>query len=229
LGLKVEQFFIYALTIPNYDKRGEESVQIAQAKQIQIMHKAPVISSDYVETSKKGILLVCTEEQIKTYILPSIRAKHKMKLTALEGLRIKSVTVIDGNIYAVMNNGKVRVYNLGPKGDIQPQLSFDIVNADEPNAISSMRINKSGILYYKSSVSQIDRYAFNLAGSKTIEARPNCRLNKTEDFYGVYSPSSTTTSTMKQVPSTKINSVKKERTTEESTLSQDEVHSFVYI
>ena len=81
------------------------------------------------------------------------------------------------------------------------------VNADEPNAISSMRINKSGILYYKSNASQIDRYAFNLPGSKTIEARPNCRLNKTDNFYG-YSASSTTTSTMKQVPSTKINSVK---------------------
>ena len=97
------------------------------------MHKAPVISTDYVETSKKGVLLVCTEEQIKTYILPSIRARHKIKLTALEGLRIKSVTVIDGNIYAVMNNGKVRVYDVGPKGDIHPQLSFDMNNFKKKN------------------------------------------------------------------------------------------------
>ena len=105
---------IHSLNIPPTDKRTTEELSCELVKEIQLQHRAPVLAIsivnnkdipiDYDEKKESGgggdeeagetshRLIVCSEEQIKSFTLPTLKSgRHKLKLTANEGSRIRKV------------------------------------------------------------------------------------------------------------------------------------------
>ncbi|XP_046389547.1 lethal(2) giant larvae protein homolog 1 isoform X2 [Ischnura elegans] len=104
--------FVFTITVPNWKKRMEEDVSCQLGKEIQLKHRAPVISITVVDGSavplpepleiENGIapqpdnsaphkVLICSEEQFKLFSLPSLKPLGKLKLTAHEGARVRRV------------------------------------------------------------------------------------------------------------------------------------------
>ncbi|XP_071444804.1 lethal(2) giant larvae protein homolog 1 isoform X2 [Hetaerina americana] len=104
--------FVFTITVPNGQKRMEEDVSCQLGKEIQLKHRAPVISITVVDGSavplpepleiEKGVapqpdnsaphkVLICSEEQFKMFSLPGLKPLGKLKLTAHEGARVRRV------------------------------------------------------------------------------------------------------------------------------------------
>ncbi|KAG8233909.1 hypothetical protein J437_LFUL005237 [Ladona fulva] len=104
--------FVFTIAIPSGQKRMEEDVSGQLGKEIQLKHRAPVISIAVVDGNavplpeplevEKGLapqpdnsaphrVLICSEEQFKMFSLPSLKPLWKLKLTAHEGARVRRV------------------------------------------------------------------------------------------------------------------------------------------
>ena len=101
-GTNSGQVMVFLLTIPANveDKRKEDKVTCILGKEIQLKHRAPVISiqvldvrgfplTDCKEAPHK--VLIASEEQFKMFLLPTLKPCGKCKVTAHEGARIRKV------------------------------------------------------------------------------------------------------------------------------------------
>ena len=162
------------------------------AKCIQLQHKAPIVgvritkhgggkmdhvSSEKISNSKstnsgQSLLTICTEEQIKTFTLPQLKSKKKLKITALEGTKIKNIQFIKEDVLTgVLNNGTVRVFKLNTSnGVIKGEFDFNVVTRDNLAAVNSMMVLPNGSLTYRSGTSQIERYRFNFRDLHTTSS-----------------------------------------------------------
>jgi len=247
--------YIYGLLVPDYHRRGDDLVVSNYAKCIQLQHKAPIVgvritkhgggnmdhvSSEKISSSKSAntghsLLTICTEEQIKTFSLPQLKSKKKLKITALEGTKIKNVQFIKEDVLTgVLNNGTVRVFKLNTSnGAIKGEFDFNVVTRDNLAAVNSMMVLPNGSLTYRSGTSQIERYRFNFGDvhasssmqriekSSGLRSKSLCKLTSNVD-YSVHSGSTVKDS----AAGTAISFEVKEGITEESTITQDEIHSF---
>ncbi|GLG99593.1 Uncharacterized protein, isoform B [Gryllus bimaculatus] len=104
--------FVFTITVPGGQKRTEEDVSCQLGKEIQLKHRAPVISvsildgasvplpdpleverglAKQVDTGTPHRVVICSEEQFKIFTLPSLKPFCKFKLTAHEGSRVRRV------------------------------------------------------------------------------------------------------------------------------------------
>ena len=101
-GTNSGQVMVFLLTIPanEEEKRKEDKVTCILGKEIQLKHRAPVISiqvldvrgfplTDCKEAPHK--VLIASEEQFKMFLLPTLKPCGKCKVTAHEGARIRKV------------------------------------------------------------------------------------------------------------------------------------------
>ncbi len=106
------------ITLPEGDeKRTSEEVSCQLAKEIKLQHRAPVLHIAVVDGRDFALghhppigemtptpatyegghrAILCSEEQLKSFHLPTLKpGRHKYKLTAMEGGRIRKVQMVN--------------------------------------------------------------------------------------------------------------------------------------
>ena len=117
-GTNSGSIFAYSITIPEEDNRSDSHVVAEVGKELRLRHHAPVVSilildkngvplpngkdvesgrEKAADMSGQHSLLICSEEQFKIFSLPTLRARNKEKLTAIDGSRIRRIAMIKVN------------------------------------------------------------------------------------------------------------------------------------
>ncbi|XP_041364790.1 lethal(2) giant larvae protein homolog 1-like isoform X2 [Gigantopelta aegis] len=174
--------YIYNLTVPS-DNRSTQEVTCTLAKEIKLKHRAPVISlaitdgrarvlPDALEVQHERAkapdmsgphhVIIISEEQLKSFTLPSLKPRWKFKLTALDGSRIRKVAFVnfrtdnysEFDIACLSNLGDLSVYAVT---SLRQQMVVSAIRKDDINGISSFVFTKDGQGFYLHSPSEISR------------------------------------------------------------------------
>ncbi|KAK2536857.1 Llgl2 [Columba livia] len=197
--------YAFCLRVPPAERRMDEPVRAEQAKEIQLMHRAPVVGilvldgrstplpeplevahdlSKSPDMQGSHQLLVVSEEQFKVFTLPKVSSKLKLKLTALEGCRVRKVTVANfgscktddysENDLAVLTNlGDIQIISLP---FLKLQIRFPCIRKEDVSGIASCVFTKYGQGFYLISPSEFER--FSLSTKWLVE--PRCVVDMLE-------------------------------------------------
>nr|XP_012309140.2 lethal(2) giant larvae protein homolog 2 isoform X2 [Aotus nancymaae] len=197
--------YAFSLRVPPAERRMDEPVQAEQVKEIQLMHRAPVVGilvldghsvplpeplevahdlSKSPDMQGSHQLLVVSEEQFKVFTLPKVSAKLKLKLTALEGSRVRRVSVAHFGSRRVEDYGEHHLAVLTNLGDIQvvslphlkPQVRYSCIRREDVSGIASCVFTKYGQGFYLISPSEFER--FSLSTKWLVE--PRCLVDSAE-------------------------------------------------
>uniref|UniRef100_A0A8C2UUZ1 LLGL scribble cell polarity complex component 2 n=2 Tax=Chinchilla lanigera TaxID=34839 RepID=A0A8C2UUZ1_CHILA len=190
--------YAFSLRVPPAERRMDELVWAEQAKEIQLMHRAPVVGilvldghsiplpeplevahdlSKSPDMQGNHQLLVVSEEQFKVFTLPKVSAKLKLKLTALEGSRVRRVGVAHFGSCRAEDYGEHHLAVLTNLGDIQvvslpllkPQVRYSCIRQEDVSGIASCVFTKYGQGFYLISPSEFER--FSLSTKWLVEPR----------------------------------------------------------
>ncbi|XP_063097716.1 LLGL scribble cell polarity complex component 2 isoform X6 [Cavia porcellus] len=190
--------YAFSLRVPPAERRMDETVWAEQAKEIQLMHRAPVVGilvldgcsiplpeplevahdlSKSPDMQGSHQLLVVSEEQFKVFTLPKVSAKLKLKLTALEGSRVRRVGVAHFGSCQAEDYGEHHLAVLTNLGDIQvvslpllkPQVRYSCIRREDVSGIASCVFTKYGQGFYLISPSEFER--FSLSTKWLVEPR----------------------------------------------------------
>uniref|UniRef100_A0A8C8S0Z8 LLGL scribble cell polarity complex component 2 n=1 Tax=Pelusios castaneus TaxID=367368 RepID=A0A8C8S0Z8_9SAUR len=197
--------YAYCLRVPPAERRMDEPVRAEQAKEIQLMHRAPVVGilvldgrstplpeplevahdlSKSPDMQGSHQLLVVSEEQFKVFTLPKVSSKLKLKLTALEGCRVRKVAVTNfgscktddysENDLAILTNlGDIQIISLP---FLKLQIRYPCIRKEDVSGIASCVFTKYGQGFYLISPSEFER--FSLSTKWLIE--PRCVVDTPE-------------------------------------------------
>ncbi|KAF1469650.1 hypothetical protein FQV08_0005573, partial [Pygoscelis antarcticus] len=203
--------YAFCLRVPPAERRVDEPVRAEQAKEIQLMHRAPVVGilvldgrstplpeplevahdlSKSPDMQGSHQLLVVSEEQFKASItqevftLPKVSSKLKLKLTALEGCRVRKVMVANfgscktddysENDLAVLTNlGDIQIISLP---FLKLQIRYPCIRKEDVSGIASCVFTKYGQGFYLISPSEFER--FSLSTKWLVE--PRCVVDMPE-------------------------------------------------
>eukprot|EP00795_Rhopilema_esculentum_P009139 gene9139-16801_t len=209
-GTNSGSIFVYSITIPDEERRQENSIAAEVGKEIKLRHHAPVVSINILD--KNGVplpslkeveagrekpadatgphsLLICSEEQLKIFALPTLRPKNKEKLTAIDGSRVRRIGMIkvpakkeeetvDYHCMACLTNlGDIVVYAVP---SLRPHMKTNAIKKDNICAIHSTVLTRNGQGFYLRSNTEIQ--GFCLTVNEIV--KPNCVLSpedSTED------------------------------------------------
>ncbi|XP_030780031.1 lethal(2) giant larvae protein homolog 2 isoform X2 [Rhinopithecus roxellana] len=178
---------------------------LRDTKEIQLMHRAPVVGilvldghsvplpeplevahdlSKSPDMQGSHQLLVVSEEQFKVFTLPKVSAKLKLKLTALEGSRVRRVSVAHFGSRRAEDYGEHHLAVLTNLGDIQvvslpllkPQVRYSCIRREDVSGIASCVFTKYGQGFYLISPSEFER--FSLSTKWLVE--PRCLVDSAE-------------------------------------------------
>lgn len=203
VGTNGGHVYIYTVTVPQ-EKRSENEVAAVLAKEIKLRHKAPVMSIAVVDGRTKILpdplevqharakepqgnnhsVVICSEEQLKIFTLPHLKAKWKYKITAVNGSRIRKVAFInfrsrsddnysECNIACLNNQGELSVYSVST---LRQQLEASCLRREDINGISSFTFSKNGQGFYLQSASEYARVTL----SARCATEPTCSLELKE-------------------------------------------------
>ncbi|MGH0142527.1 UNVERIFIED_CONTAM: hypothetical protein FKN15_055416 [Acipenser sinensis] len=189
--------YAYSLRVPPVERRMEEQITAEPAKEIQLMHRAPVVGilildgrgaplpeplevahdlSRSPDMHGSHHLLVISEEQFKMFTLPKVSAKMKLKLTAMEGSRVRKVSVVSFNskmedysengLAVLTNQGDLHVISLP---SIKIQVCYSCIRKEDVSGIASCVFTKYGQGFYLISPSEFER--FTLSARWLVEPR----------------------------------------------------------
>ncbi|KFQ09141.1 Lethal(2) giant larvae protein 2, partial [Haliaeetus albicilla] len=190
--------YAFCLRVPPAERRMDEPVRAEQAKEIQLMHRAPVVGILVLDGRSNPLpeplevahdlskspdmqgshqLLVVSEEQFKVFTLPKVSSKLKLKLTALEGCRVRKVTVANfgscktddysENDLAVLTNlGDIQIISLP---FLKLQIRYPCIRKEDVSGIASCVFTKYGQGFYLISPSEFER--FSLSTKWLVEPR----------------------------------------------------------
>jgi len=184
VGTNGGHVYIYTVTVPQ-EKRSENEVVAVLAKEIKLRHKAPVMAIAVVDGRTKILpdplevqharakepqgnnhsVVICSEEQLKIFTLPHLKAKWKYKITAINGSRIRKVAFVnfrsrsddnysECNIACLNNQGELSVYSVST---LRQQLEASCLRREDINGISSFTFSKNGQGFYLQSASEYAR------------------------------------------------------------------------
>lgn len=149
------------------EKRKTEKASAILAKEIQLKHKAPVIAIEVIDSHGLPVttsgdstgsgqvphkVLIVSEEQFKTFLLPTLKPCGKYKLTAHEGSRIRRigfttfVSKADENYFencltCLTNQGDLAIHSLP---DLKRQTQTNAMKKEDVMAISSLVFSPQG-------------------------------------------------------------------------------------
>ncbi|CAG2248230.1 LLGL [Mytilus edulis] len=205
VGTNGGHVYIYTMTVPT-EKRNESDVIAIIAKEIKLRHKAPVIHIAVVDGKSRVIpdalevenerakaadysgshhtVVICSEEQLKIFTLPHLKAKLKYKVTALDGSRIRKAAFInfrsksdenynEFDIACLTNLGDLSVYTVN---SLRQQLVASALKREDITGISSFIFTKHGQGFYLLSSSE---YARVTLSSRNV-TEPNCMVELKE-------------------------------------------------
>ncbi|XP_052070138.1 lethal(2) giant larvae protein homolog 1-like isoform X2 [Mytilus californianus] len=201
VGTNGGHVYIYTMTVPT-EKRNESDVIAIIAKEIKLRHKAPVIHIAVVDGKSRVIpdalevenerakaadysgahhtVIICSEEQLKIFTLPHLKAKLKYKVTALDGSRIRKVAFINFRSKSDENYNEFDIACLTNLGDLsvhtvnslRQQLVASALKREDITGISSFIFTKHGQGFYLLSSSE---YARVTLSSRNV-TEPNCTV-----------------------------------------------------
>ncbi|XP_052543793.1 LLGL scribble cell polarity complex component 2 isoform X3 [Tympanuchus pallidicinctus] len=190
--------YAFCLRVPPAERRMDEPVRAEQAKEIQLMHRAPVVSilvldgrniplpeplevahdlSKSPDMQGSHQLLVVSEEQFKVFTLPKVSSKLKLKLTALEGCRVRKVMVAnfgscktddysENDLTVLTNLGDIQIISLP---FLKLQIRYPCIRKEDVSGIASCVFTKYGQGFYLISPSEFER--FSLSTKWLVEPR----------------------------------------------------------
>uniref|UniRef100_A0A8C9WDL5 LLGL scribble cell polarity complex component 2 n=1 Tax=Scleropages formosus TaxID=113540 RepID=A0A8C9WDL5_SCLFO len=187
-GTNGGSIFAYTLRLPPTERRAEEPVTAHPAKEIQLMHRAPVVGLLILDGRGAPLpeplevahdlarspdmqgshhLLVVSEEQFKVFTLPKVSSKMKLKLTAVEGSRVRRVSVAwfaSSRTEEYGENGLVVLTNLGDLHvlslpHIKMQVHYPCIRREDISGIASCVFTKHGQGFYLISPSEFERFS----------------------------------------------------------------------
>uniref|UniRef100_A0A8C4DN84 LLGL scribble cell polarity complex component 1 n=1 Tax=Dicentrarchus labrax TaxID=13489 RepID=A0A8C4DN84_DICLA len=182
-GTNSGSVYAYALEVPGVGSgrvcerggAGESSVcvEAVLGKEIQLMHRAPVVSISVLDGRGKPLpdpyeasqdlaiapdmtnahsVLIASEEQLKVFSLPKVSAKTKFKLTAHEGCRVRKVALVVFGSTAQEDYSEHTLVCLTNLGDmhlfnipaLRPQVRYDCIRKEDISGIASCVFTKNG-------------------------------------------------------------------------------------
>ncbi|KAI5103352.1 lethal(2) giant larvae protein-like 2, partial [Silurus meridionalis] len=191
--------FAYMLRLPPVERRMDDQVIAHAAKEIQLMHRAPVVGLAVLDGRGAPLpeplevahdlsrspdmqgshqLLVISEEQLKLFALPKVSSKAKLKLTAVDGSRVRRVGVAwfgssrvedygESSLVVLTNQGELHVISLP---SIKMQVHYPCIRKEDVSGIASCVFTKYGQGLYLISPSEFER--FSLSARWVVE--PQC-------------------------------------------------------
>jgi len=200
-GTNSGQVMAFVLTFSkNEEKRKEDKVEVTLGKEVQLKHRAPVLAIQILDGSCIPVtsmsqsdtgagsspigaphrVLIASEEQLQTKILPSLTAHKKYKLTAHEGARIRKIGFVtflskadkdisENCLTCLTNQGDLVIHSLP---ELRRQvLQTQCMRKDDVIGISTMTFTPTGEAFYLSSSSELARVsmaaAYNLQATGT--------------------------------------------------------------
>ncbi|CAJ0936816.1 unnamed protein product [Ranitomeya imitator] len=197
--------YAFSLRVPPTERRMEEAVSASQIKEIQLMHRAPVVGilildghsvplpepleaahdlSKSPDMQGSHQLLVISEEQFKVFTLPKVSSKLKLKLTATEGCRVRKAAVCTFGSCRAEDHSENHLTVLTNLGDIQvvslphlkSQVRYDCIRKEDVSGIASCVFTKSGQGFYLISPSEMERFSL----STCWLIAPRCKVEPPE-------------------------------------------------
>jgi len=198
-GTNSGQVLVFLLTIPakSGEKRKEDKISCVLGKEIQLKHRAPVISIQVLDS--KGFpltnckesphkVIIASEEQFKMFLLPTLKPCGKYKLTAHEGARIRKVGFTsfiskadsgysENCLTCLTNQGDLAIHSLPEirRHVIQPQC----MKKEDVIGISTFVFTPQGEAFFLASSSELARVSMAAAYCKQSEGQliiaPNAR------------------------------------------------------
>ncbi|XP_030630148.1 LLGL scribble cell polarity complex component 2 [Chanos chanos] len=190
--------YAFMLRVPPVERRMEDQVTAHPVKEIQLMHRAPVVG--LVVLDGRGVplpeplevahdlarspdmigahhLLVVSEEQFKLFTLPKVSSKTKLKLTATDGSRVRRVGVAWFGSVRVEDYGENNLVILTNQGDLhvismpalKMQIHYPCIRKEDVSGIASCVFTKHGQGFYLISPSEFER--FSLSARWLVEPR----------------------------------------------------------
>ncbi|XP_048025973.1 LLGL scribble cell polarity complex component 2 isoform X1 [Megalobrama amblycephala] len=189
--------FAYVLRVPSLERRAEDAVVAHAAKEIQLMHRAPVVGLVVLDGKGSPLpeplevahdlarspemhgshhLLVVSEEQLKLFTLPKVSSKSKLKLTAVDGSRVRRVGIawfgsrtdeqLESSLVVLTNQGELHVISLP---SIKMLVHYPCIRREDVSGIASCVFTKYGQGFYLISPSEFER--FSLSTRWVVEPR----------------------------------------------------------
>uniref|UniRef100_A0A671X3T7 LLGL scribble cell polarity complex component 1 n=1 Tax=Sparus aurata TaxID=8175 RepID=A0A671X3T7_SPAAU len=210
-GTNSGSVYAYALEVPGVGSgracerggAGESSVcvEAVLGKEIQLMHRAPVVSICVLDGRGKPLpdpyeasqdlaiapdmtnahsVLIASEEQLKVFSLPKVSAKTKFKLTAHEGCRVRKVALVAFSSTAQEDYSEHTLVCLTNLGDmhlfnipaLRPQVRYDCIRKEDISGIASCVFTKNGQGFYLISPSEYERFSL----SAKVITEPLCSV-----------------------------------------------------
>uniref|UniRef100_A0A8B9E4Z9 LLGL scribble cell polarity complex component 1 n=1 Tax=Anser cygnoides TaxID=8845 RepID=A0A8B9E4Z9_ANSCY len=180
--------FAYALEVPSQEKFSERAVEAVLGKEIQLMHRAPVVAIAVLDGRGNPLpepyevsrdlakapdmqgshsMLISSEEQFKVFTLPKVSAKTKFKLTAHEGCRVRKVALVSlasAGPEERVENCLACLTNLGDihiftVPSLRPQVHYGCIRKEDISGIASCVFTKHGQGFYLISPSEFERFS----------------------------------------------------------------------
>lgn len=167
--------FIFQLSVPESEKRNDEDVKCILAKEIHLKHGAPVVETFVIDRNSRLVtdtkkqtetevstpsgghrVVVCTQQQVKIFSLPSLKALNKYKLprenpdsrivhAQLATFVSKSDEAYsETDLVCLSDNGKVNVLSI-PQLRSQIQTSAIFKQTEESGAVTSVLTSVGGV------------------------------------------------------------------------------------
>ncbi|XP_037665115.1 lethal(2) giant larvae protein homolog 1 isoform X2 [Choloepus didactylus] len=202
-GTNSGSVFAYALEVPAAgEKRPERAVEAVLGKEVQLMHRAPVVAIAVLDGRGRPLpepyeasrdlaqapdmqgghaVLIASEEQFKVFTLPKVSAKTKFKLTAHEGCRVRKVALATFASVACEDYAETCLACLTNLGDVhvfsvpglRPQVHYACIRKEDISGIASCVFTRHGQGFYLISPSEFER--FSLSAQNITE--PLCSLD----------------------------------------------------
>ncbi|XP_072794633.1 lethal(2) giant larvae protein homolog 1 isoform X2 [Vicugna pacos] len=205
-GTNSGSVFAYALEVPaataGSEKRPERAVEAVLGKEVQLMHRAPVVAIAVLDGRGRPLpepyeasrdlaqapdmqgghaVLIASEEQFKVFTLPKVSAKTKFKLTAHEGCRVRKVALATFASVACEDYAETCLACLTNLGDVhvfsvpglRPQVHYACIRKEDISGIASCVFTQHGQGFYLISPSEFER--FSLSARNITE--PLCSLD----------------------------------------------------
>jgi lethal(2) giant larvae protein len=168
-------------------------------KEIQLKHRAPVIAIEVVDAGGLPVndsssdvgaapqphrVLIASEEQFKTFTLPTLKPCGKYKLTAHEGARIRRMgfttfvsrsdsEYAENCFMCLTNQGDLAVHSLP---DLRRQVVSECMKKEDVIAVSTLVFTAKGEAFYMASSSELQRVS--LAAAHCTRSKGTVKVEK---------------------------------------------------
>ncbi|XP_071034522.1 lethal(2) giant larvae protein homolog 1 isoform X2 [Parasteatoda tepidariorum] len=205
VGTSCGCIYIYTITMPASDCRTSDAITCQLGKEVQLKHQAPILGIHIVDHRGYPLpdpldvqcqrlkpadlcgshrVVVCTEEQIKVFTLPSMKTFCKNKISMIEGYHICKVGFCsfpnrtDPKTYecCVLTLSRSSGITLYSTPELKKFISFNYCSLEDNEYLHKAYLLNSGLLVCLNSMSEFEIVSL----SASIIAKPVCKIELPE-------------------------------------------------